>query len=510
MIYNMLFDWQKNIVNNYMSKKAFGLFLDMGLGKTPVSLAFAEQNECSKVIIITLNNKALEDETIKGSFLWWAKKSDFKYNFYNKKSKTCPTNKTNDILILNYESLYERKSCNKKSSVTIKSNIVEFIKSCEGHNVAIIVDESHKLKSTNSIQTMAVSKIKKAVKLVSKECYTYLLSGTPFTVGYIDLYSQLVFLGYKESKTSFTNKFCIRGNLPGLLGWQQPIIGYKNLDQLYNTVHQYAITIKSNEVFDLPDKIIIDHIEPISDEFSLITKETLEGYKIIKGINKLTGEQGKTMILNEFDKKSKVNNPFYRNIAYPSDEWLAETAGSFWMRCRQISVGFQGNEDNYKWYNKSRLNKLKELLRNNPDNYIIFYNYTPELFEIFNVCEELEYNIDVYCGGIKTENYYLKYSNQEENKKLTNKKNVIIANFASGSTGKNWQEYNKCIIFSVPLYKDWDQGLKRVHRYGQNNTVFYHIFYQDNWLDRDMIKSLKEKIQYSEDLFKEGLKNNSK
>ena len=91
------------------------------------------------------------------------------------------------------------------------------------------------------------------------------------------------------------------------------------------------------------------------------------------------------------------------------------------------------------------------------------------------------------------------------------KKNIIIANFASGSTGMNWQEYNKCIIFSLPLYKDWEQGLKRIHRIGQKDTVIYHIFYQNNWLDIGMKKALEENIQYTEEMFKldlekEGIK----
>lgn len=31
MIYDMLFDWQKKIVDNNYTRKSYGLFLDMGL-----------------------------------------------------------------------------------------------------------------------------------------------------------------------------------------------------------------------------------------------------------------------------------------------------------------------------------------------------------------------------------------------------------------------------------------------------------------------------------------------
>ena len=65
----------------------------------------------------------------------------------------------------------------------------------------------------------------------------------------------------------------------------------------------------------------------------------------------------------------------------------------------------------------------------------------------------------------------------------------------------NWQLYNQCIVFSLPLYKDWAQGLKRIHRIGQQNTVVYHIFIQQNWLDYSMSQALKTQTQYSQEMF---------
>lgn len=483
MIYSVLYDWQKNLVNKYKDRNAYGLYLDMGLGKTPLSLAFAEQNECTKVIVITINSKAIESKDVKGSWLNWASKSDIQYKFYNKNSKDIPSEEESSLLIINYESLFVRKEEDKIAKVTIKDNVVKFLQSCEGHKVAVIIDESHKLKNLKSLQTEAIYKIKKALDQISKKTYIYLLSGTPFTVGYVDLYSQLKLLGYPDSKTSFQDKYCIRGCLPGLLGWQQPIIGYKNLDDLYDTVHKYAVTIKSEEVLDLPDKVFIEHTSKKSEEFALFTSDKYEGNKIIRFADKLALKQ----VFEGFNTKSKVNNPFFRNINYPDLKWLADTAGSFWLRCRQLSIGFQGNAEEAKWFDRTRLNQLRAFLKDNPDNYVLFYNYTPELIEIFNICEELEYNIDVYCGEVKSLNNYESYIKMNDSQKLNNKKNVIIANFVSGSTGMNWQEYDKCIIFSVPLYKDWEQGLKRIHRIGQKTPCSIII------LSGQLVGSLNEK-----------------
>lgn len=503
-IYNRLFDWQKKLVDNYKNRESFGLFLDCGLGKTPISLGFAEQNNCTKIIIITINAKAIEDENVDGSWFNWAKKSSIEYNLHFKKD-TSFDQKNNDILLINYESLYNRSNKKLNEKAKLKDNVVTFIKSCKNHNVAIIVDESHKLKDIKSIQTLCVKKIQKNLRLFSNNVYTYLLTGTPFTTGFIDLYSQLCFLGYDETKSHFIDNFCIRGNLPGLLGWQQPIVGYKNIKELYDLVHKYAITIKSDEVAkNLPEKIFIEHSYPATNHIKMITYEKYYGEKIYDYIKE------RQLKLPEYDNlkniKKRVNNIFYRNIDFPNDKYLAETSGAFWLRTRQLSIGFQGNAEKCIWYDRTRLNMLQHFLENNKNNYLLFYNYTPELLEIYEICDKLGYNIDVYCGEIKSLHFYNRWCNLTDEQKLsTEKKNIILANFSSGSTGMNWQQYSQCIIFSTPLYKDYEQGIKRIHRTGQKETTIYHEFFQENWLDKGMRKSLKECVDYSNEMFKADL-----
>ena len=497
-IYNKLYSWQKNIVDKFSYKKSFGLFLDMGLGKTPLALSLAEVNNCTKVLIITLNSKANETEEESGSWLNWAKQSDISYTFKTKKDTEFNNNEP-ELLIVNYESLFERGK-NKKQRVTIKHNLMNFIKSCENKNVAILIDESHKIKDLQSQQTLATIEIKKELKRKAINVYTYLLTGTPFTSGYIDLYAQLKILGCDLNKNQFIEEFCIRGNLPGLLGWQQPIVGYKNVDKLFDLIHLYAITIKSQEVVNLPNQIFINHVLPTTEDFKMFTREKVE-------IKELESYSYKRNIKFDLEKeKGKINNPFFRNINYPSDKWLSDTPGNLWLRARQLSIGFQGNAEENKWFNKDRLNQLEHFLETNENNYLLFYNYTPELIEIYNICEKLGYNIDVYCGEIKSLKFYNDYVNMKEEERLINHHNIILANFASGSTGMNWQEYNNCIIFSCPIYKDYEQGIKRIHRLGQKQTTFYHFFYQKNWLDEGMNKALQEKVDYSTDMFESDLK----
>lgn len=474
MIYDKLYDWQKELVNNIKDRSSYGLFLDMGLGKTPISLSLAEVNRCDKILIVTLTSKVLESD--KSSFEGWSTHLEPSYKFIRLTGsvKTIPDwDDSPTVVITNYEYLYSRD----KKGVSIRPEITSFLKSCHGHNICLILDESHEIKNSSATQTKCVNKIYNLIRVYSKINRLYLLTGTPFTNGYIDLLSQLKIMGLDWTKEKFCNEFCVRGHIRGLLEWQQPIVGYKNVDKLYDLVHQYAVTIDSKDVLNLPEQIFNHYIIPSSKEFMELTQE----------------------------KINKKINLKYRNLTYPETTYLADTPGALWLRARQINIGFQGNKEDCIWYNKDRLKALEEFLKKNPDNYVLFYNYVPELLDLFDICEKLDYRIDVYSGDIKSLVYYEQYEKLDDVDKATNKKRIILSNFASGSTGKNWQAYNKCIIFSLPVYKDWAQGIKRLHRDGQKDNVIYYVFRSDNWLDNEMFESLINKKEYNEDLFKEGL-----
>ena len=498
-IYEKLYPWQKEIVDKLKHKDAYGIWLDMGLGKTPIGLAFAEVNNCSKILVISINGKATEDENVDGSWLWWSQKSSINYTIRHKGSDYFEDKP--EIFITNYESLYAREAT-ARTSVSIRYNIQKFIESCKGHKVAILIDESHKVKNLQSKQSKAIKEIKKRLERYATSVKTYLLTGTPFTTGYVDLYAQLMLLGCSMTKGEFVDRYCVKGNLPGLLGWQQPIVSYKNVDKLFKLVHQYAITIKSEDVVKLPDKIFDYHKMPYNIDFHMFTYEFEKADKINDTF--IRHHLVPTKDYASMGTK-KVGNPFYRNIDWPEMNWLAETSGTNWLRARQLSIGFNGNVENATWYDTTRLEAVKKFLAENEDNYLLFYNYTPELIMLYDICEELGYNIDVYCGEIKSLTFYNKFKELSEGDKLTHKKNIIIANFASGATGLNWQEYYHCILFSLPLYSEYEQGIKRLHRLGQQHNVIYHVFYQSNWLDNGMLAALEQGIQYSNAMYEADL-----
>lgn len=499
-IYSKLYDWQKKIVDRIKDKPSYGLFLEMGLGKTPLSLALCEANNCDRLIIITINAKAMEKENVKGSFPWWIKQSskfsDFQILYKTSKISDISPSK-GQVLIRNYEGLFKRGD-KLKEKAELRDTVMRFIECSKGKKVGLLVDESHKLKSFTSLQTKSVIKLQSMLSLKSL-VYTYLLTGTPFTTGYIDLWTQLKVLGCPRTKTAFIDTFCIRGNIRGLLNYQQPIIGYRNLNLLFKMVHRYAITIKSEEVVNLPESVFVEHSYPRTDDFKMFSMEKVRGSNLI-AYRKKRGSEA------DVNPKAKINNPYFRNIAYPEEKWIADTCGTLWRRARQLSIGFQGNSDDSKWFDRTRLEMLKKFLADNPDNYIVFYSFTSELLELYDMANELGYNADCYCGEIKSLENYNAFCSLPEEKKLTSNKNIIIANWQSGSTGVNWQEYNKCIIFDYPVYRDYAQGLARIRRLGQKSkTTIYHVFTQENWLDESRKNALDARKDYNDKTFESDL-----
>jgi hypothetical protein len=503
LIYNKLYDWQKTIVDTLSQHRMAGLWLDCGLGKTVQALALAECNKADKVLIITPNCKACETVKTPGSWHKWATElGDPPGSFTICDKKTKPTEFAaldKCVYIINYEALFDRKTTN----LTLKPTIKAFIESCKFKSVTLLLDESHYIKDPASTQAKALVQIKRELILNSKTFHAYLLTGTPFTRGFIDVWNQLRFLGCDITKTQFKDRFCVIGNIRGLLGWQQPIVGYKNVDDLYKVIHKYAITIKSEDVLKLPEQVFTEHICQTSPWFKLLTRKTLPERQLLS-INKTRKSLG-LPYLDPPVPLADSANPWFRNIDYPETAYLCDTPGALWMRARQLSIGFQGNAEQATWYSTERFDKIEQFLKERPGNYVLFYNYVPEFLSLFEICQRLGYKVDVYNGDIKSLDNYTRYESEAPSQRVNDTCNIILSNFASGSTGMNWQAYHDCIIASLPTYKHWAQGLKRVHRNGSTETVNYHVFKADNWLDKGMWDALMSNTEYSQEMFDKEL-----
>lgn len=520
MIQPMLKEFQTPIVADAIKHHSYGLFLDCGLGKTVVSLATAEAWRCFKVIIVTLAPKVKEKDDIPGSWGWWASKYGDKGLTVTRRGKKFRP--TASCYLTNYEALYSRKATTgtKRKTVALDEQLSEFLESCKGKPTCIIFDESHRLKESRSICTKAAVQMSKHIGV---NPHILLLSGTPFTKGYEDLRSQLGFLGVFISKEDFLKEYCIQQyKLPGVHWTSQPIIDYRNLDKLLKIVHEHGVTMKAKDVVKLPEQIWNTHYIDNRREVLLLTKPKIPMMWFIEE-NGERSKLGLPLASTDAEPYAKtIDNPWAYNFMAPDDKFVADNAAQVWLRARELASGFQGNAEDFTYFNNKRVDKLQEIMQELLDqsvmhgvdsNTIIFFNFVPEAIAIEKMLKSItsgpnheQWAIDYYYGQKHSLSNWEAYIKMPDEEKVKHTHNVILANFASGGTGMNWQDYHHCVIYSLPTFNSWDQSLARIYRMGQKSIhVIYDLIIGNNWVEEGMKEAIDKKQDYTNDLFKQEM-----
>lgn len=110
----------------------------------------------------------------------------------------------------------------------------------------VIIDEAQKIKS-------ATAKRSKVLHRLTKDRVTLALSGTPITKNLLDLYSQYKAIDAEIwggiSWTRFKNQYAIMG---GFNNYE--VVGYRNTDQLMDTIAPYTVGARKEDTLDLPEK----------------------------------------------------------------------------------------------------------------------------------------------------------------------------------------------------------------------------------------------------------------
>ena len=143
------------------------------------------------------------------------------------------------FIITNVESLRDTKICEQ---------VAKLCKSGEIGMVAI--DEIHKCKNPASQQGKGILKVQPETRIA--------MTGTPLMNTPLDLYIVLKWLGYEtHSFFAFKRHFCVMGGFGGY-----EIIGYRNLNELQESVAEIMLRRLKNEVLDLPEKLhTIEYVE---------------------------------------------------------------------------------------------------------------------------------------------------------------------------------------------------------------------------------------------------------
>ncbi len=214
-------DYQEQILNELRFVPSIGLFMKTGSGKTITSLARVEQNGTKNLLVICPQKIITQ---------WWEvleEHTDFKILNYNLRITAKVKNELIEYFISN--------NIASKKCIVINYEILDKVKSIDrfiNEDWTIIVDESHKIKNMGTTRKPVIA-TKRCLELGERTPYKIILTATPTEKengGYIDLYSQLRFLGYIDyTESYFKNNFCYisKLQLPGMPFPIPKIVGYK-------------------------------------------------------------------------------------------------------------------------------------------------------------------------------------------------------------------------------------------------------------------------------------------
>ncbi len=331
----------------------------------------------------------------------------------------------------------------------------------ELEDFTLMLDESSIIQNTKAQITKYILKMKPKNVI--------LLSGTPSSGKYENLWSQIHLLGWKISEELYNKQY---------VNWEKENIGgtpirhvskkepYKNIDRLKRKLCEYgAVFMKTEECFDLPEQIEIPINIQTSKEYRKFIKNSIIVFD--------------TLNYTEFHDYSD----FEGKDVTPRIELVGDTPLTKRLYARQLCGQ----------YNKQKLQAFRELLESTNDRLIVFYNYNEELRKLKDAVEFYKKPLSIVNGETKD---LTAYENEDNS--------VTLIQYQAGSMGLNLQKANKIVYFTLTDKSElFEQSKKRIHRIGQNQNCFYYLMICKNSIEEAIYETLQKRKDFNDELFKE-------
>lgn len=324
---------------------------------------------------------------------------------------------------------------------------------------SIILDESHRAKSPGGkISRFCHDLAKRGGPRQRRLC----LSGTPCPQGAVDLYGQFRFLDagvFGTSLTRFRDKYCVTN--PAI---PQAIVGYKNQEELRAKYEQLAFTVtRENAELDLPplrhERIVVD-LEPaarkLHDRLYDESVGELEAEGVSGGVAAaLDALAGGEPLLRDDGRTVTAPNVLVRLL-----------------RLAQVTGGSVVTDDGkVQEVSKAKEAALADLVDALPpgEPLVVFCRFREDLRRVARAAQA--------CGRKYAEISGERKNGLTERATLAAGAEVCGVQWQAGGVGIDLSRAAYSVIYS-PTYSggDFDQGVARLHRPGQRQSVtFYHL-----------------------------------
>lgn len=422
-------------------KPNFALFWVMGAGKTLSSIVIANLRRSHGMIDRLL---IICPTSIKGM---WSKEFN-RYSalphhlFVLEAGGKVPTKWDEfPIMVVGVEALSQGGAFDKT---------IEFVK---GGRCMSIIDESSTIKNHDKART------ERSFDISQESVCRMILTGTSVTQGVQDMYAQMRFVDPtiigELSYYSFRNKYCIMGGFES-----RKIVGYRNLEVLFDKVRPYCDVVRKKDLKDLPEKMY---------QIREVKASPLQV--------RMCKELARDMMTEYGTGTISVQN---------SLEAL--------LRFQQISGGF--DPEGQPLPTNPKMDELISLLDEFEGKAIIWARYLPEIAGIAAALEKVWPGSTMTITGAVPPPERQPMVDQFE---ASAKQRFLVVNQQTCGKGLTVLSATLSVYYSNTFsLEDRMQSEDRNHRIGQKNNVTYVDLVSDLKVDRHVTNAIGNKMNVAE------------
>jgi SNF2 family DNA or RNA helicase len=429
--------YQKYCINRLLADSALGLFLDMGLGKTVITLTAVNDLRYNRFAI----SKALVIAPKKVAQGTWSKEAA-KWDHLHMlrivpvlgplQKRIRALNTPGDIWVINRENV---------------AWLVEYYRNAWPFDL-VVVDESSSFKSHQAKRFKALTWVRKYISRIVE------LTGTPAPNGLIDLWAQVYLLD--EGKrlgakiTHFRGRYFEAGQRD-----REHIFSYEPKpgadEAIQGLVGDICVSMKAEDYLELPDCLPVT-VPVILDAKAQASYKKLEKEMLLE-VNESTIDAGSAAVL--------------------TNKLLQLCNGAVYGDGREVVE-----------IHTCKIEAFLELVEGlNGQSTLVFYNFQHDLARL---------KVALAGSGLRVRELKTPQDEDDWNAK---KIDILLAHPASCAYGLNLQDGGHHIIWfglnwSLELYQ---QANKRLDRQGQTGKVIVHHLVVEGGVDEDVMKALDDK-----------------
>jgi len=431
------YHYQQYCTNRIITDAAVGMFLDMGLGKTVITLtainALRYDYWAVQRVLIVAPKKVAEGTWSKEAQKW-------DHLQHMRVSLVCGSRQKRlralatpaDVYVINRDNV---------------AWLVDYYKNAWPFDM-VVLDESSSFKNSRSKRFKALKLVRSRIRRLVE------LTGTPSSNGLIDLWAQIFLLdgGQRLGKTlgAYRDRFFDPDKRS-----RTQIYSYApkdgSMEYIQRAISDICISMKAEDYLELPERVY-DDVPVVLDAAAAKAYKQLE-----------------------------------RELLLETDEGIvtAGTAGVLTGKLLQLCNGAVYDSERRVFdIHRCKIEAFMEALEQlNGQHALVFYNFQHDRDRLLEALAPLGLRVRVY------------QTTTDEDDWNNGEIDILLAHPASCAYGLNLQNGGHHVIWFGLSWslEQYDQANKRLHRQGQQHPVVIHHLIVQGGMDEDVIEALQRK-----------------